>query len=107
VLPRERGAGPDGILGVIILGIISGLVGNYLYDVLKIGIDKAYKKIKSELKRKQLKVNTSRNTIKKQMIKKRIEENEEQLQKIIEEETMILVNEYFNEYKNNKNHTIH
>ena len=96
-LPWEKGGGEGGFFDVNIMAIIFGIVSAFLYDVIKIGYKKAYKKLKKSFLKKIIKLKIPKSSIKKHLQNENIKYNEQMLQNIIEEETMKIVDKYIKE----------
>ena len=96
-MPWEKGGGEGGIFDVNIMAIILGIVSAFLYDVIKVGYKKAYKKLKKSFLKNIIKLKIPKSSIKKHLQNENIRYNEQMLQKIIEEETMKIVDRYIME----------
>jgi hypothetical protein len=93
-LPRERGGGENDIIW---LSIVLSLFSAFLYDVIKLGVVEAYKKIKKSFKKGIIKVNIPKTSIRRHLRNENIKYNEKMLQEIIEEKTMEIVDKYVEE----------
>ena len=96
-LPWEKGGGEGFLYDVNILPIILSIVSAFLYDVIKVGYKKAYKKIKKVFMKTMIKIKIPKSSIKQHLRNENIKYNEQILQRIIEEETMRIIDKYIKE----------
>ena len=89
------GKGADGFIGnEIVLVIILGLVSAFLYDILKLGLKKAYNNFMLKIKNKEIKKSINKDVLKKYLLIEKVEINEDLLEEIIEKKTMDIINDY-------------